>query len=325
MDYSPEVSHDYSQKNKVEKTSTTNSTSRISGTNEELDFNTTSNFSYDKAGSGGLLGPVFGFTKKVYVYTPNSRRVKIKYWDRDWIFFQSKGAEVRFQKKKRILWTTVWQKSYPTKVALGFNHITYEAKTYNTFDWEAFNKTSGKGIDVNGLTYIYRNRIYNSNGLEKPSLSNGLTFPIKSLLNADDFPIQIYYMWNKKRKSINVNITEEVSSLINKTINTQTKGAINKLKSKGVTENTPVKFFDFSQNSMSYSLANINNTQKDNAITKYLDFGVLVSIKLKGDNFSNFNISSKPLNLVEIKSFDMYGAALYNGVWYGKRIIGYNK
>lgn len=68
-----------------------------------------------------LWRSVFGYARKIYISVLSNNRVKLKFWNRNYLLFKSFGTEISFQKRVSFLWISGWQKSYATKVALGIN------------------------------------------------------------------------------------------------------------------------------------------------------------------------------------------------------------
>ncbi len=73
-----------------------------------------------------------------------------------------------------------------------------------------------------------------------------------------------------------------------------------------------------------YSLGNIIHSKSDNSIKKYMDLGFIIGYSSTiGEKFSFKHFSFSDYKTIEeVRSFDIYGAALYKGKWYGKRIVG---
>ena len=70
-----------------------------------------------------IWGSISGYSRVTYDWAPNNRRVKVKFWNRNWLLFSSMGISVRFQKKKKFWRWSTYVKSYPDKVALGVNSL----------------------------------------------------------------------------------------------------------------------------------------------------------------------------------------------------------
>jgi hypothetical protein len=54
---------------------------------------------FEFKGNNSLWGQTFGYARRRYVHMPTDRRIKIKFWNRNYLLLQSMGVEVRFQKK----------------------------------------------------------------------------------------------------------------------------------------------------------------------------------------------------------------------------------
>ncbi|MDO6736828.1 hypothetical protein [Wenyingzhuangia sp. 2_MG-2023] len=312
---------DYSQIGEIKNETKHPLTSMRTSNDSEMTFENSSNLDYDEERRNSLWEKKIGINHTTYVYTPNNRRVKIKYWDNNYLLFNSTGMEVRFQKKRKVWRWTFWEKSYPSKVQLGINNMSLIRKKPSIYN---FNN------DWSNDTYQfeYYNRYYDSYGKEV-SKERIYSFPLNTA-NVD-IPNNIININLKVPlfNEIHLDYTKiDLYKSINNLAQQQLKNGIKQLSN--VLKNTSEPAFKIrNQDSWNqlYTIGNIKHIKSgDNSIKKYIDLGFMIgySHTLGGNfSFSNFSFSNYK-TIQEIKSFDIYGAALYNGRWYGKRIIGSN-
>lgn len=319
IDYGIETIHDYSQIS--DNTQISSNPYLKTSSTSEMSFETSSNLDYDEEQRNSLWEKKIGINHTTYVYTPNSRRVKIKYWDTNYFLFNSTGMEVRFQKKRKYFGITFWEKSYPSKVQLGINNMSLIRKKPSIY-----NPNNDWGNDT--YQFKYYNRYYNSYGVEV-SKERIYSFPLNTA-NVDipdniiDFKIKVPIF-----NEISFDYTKkDLYNAINDLAQEQLKNGMKQL-SNVLKSNSEPSFKISNEDSWNqlYTLGNIQHVKSgDNSIKKYIDLGFMVgySHTLGGKfSFGNFSFSNYK-TIEEIKSFDIYGAALYNGVWYGKRIVGSN-
>jgi hypothetical protein len=284
---------------------------------------------HDFSKNPSLWGNIFGYARKVYVSVPDNKRVKLKFWNRNYLLFKSFGTEVRFQKRVKFLWISGWQKSYPTKVALGINNLQYN------YDQgaEAFFSSSV----FNTLIYTFKGHNYFPDGMPAPYNLPRINYPLAELLGDID-PISV----------IIVNPFSDINFHINQTpkqhadlINLASTELLNLGIRKGVawlnlkpSKTSTLFSTQIYKNGTALTLSNKNWLKSnENNITKYFDIrvptiSISANIGYPGEPFfSNIGPSSIPkFSTSNYKTgvIDFYGAVLYNNKWYGKRMVSNN-
>ena len=269
-----------------------------------------------------VWGKIFGYSRYAYDWAPNKRRVKIKFWNRNWLLFSSMGIEVRFQKKKKFWKWSYYVKSYPDKIALGVNSLQYNYK-------QVLEPYISPTVFDN-IYYTYKGINYHSNGkisLEKPPK---LQFPIDKLLSPDDLYVTIVNPLNNRVSTVGQS-SEQIVKTINDAASDLLKEAIKSIPSsfEKPNENTTVSILNILKDGTELTIFNQNwIREKDNNITKRLVLDVpLIGIKSTLDGDGGFTKNTKvpfpelSLSNYETGSIDIYGGAFYKGKWYGKRLI----
>lgn len=269
-----------------------------------------------------IWGSIWGYSRTTYDWAPNSRRVKVKFWNRNWLLFSSMGVSVRFQKKKRFWRWSYYVKSYPDKVALGVNSLKYSYKQIL--------KPYVSPTVFGDLFYTYKGINYHKNGnisLVKPPK---IQFPIDKLLSPDDLYITIVNPFNNRSITVGQS-SEQIVKTVNNAASDLLVSAIRSIPStfgnSKPDSNTTVSIFNILKDGTELTIFNQNWTRdRDNNITKYLALDVpLIGIKstADGDFINNINVPFPDLSTsnYDAGSIDIYGGAFYGGKWYGKRLI----
>jgi hypothetical protein len=275
-----------------------------------------------------LWGQTFGYARTETVNVPDNKRIKLKFWNRNYVLFKSFGTEIRFQKKVSFLGISGWQKSYPTKIALGINNLQYNyvqgAETF--FSPAVFNST----------IYSFGGHNYYPNGQYAPNNIPKVSFPVAELLGGtNSLDVFITDPFNDFDFEISLD-SKQYANLINQTSTALLDLGIKKAISwVGLKPSTTSTMFvtRLLRNGTSITIINKNwigeEDNEENNITKYLDVRVptitlRADVGTNGENFfSNPSVPFPTLNLDNYKtsSVDFYGAVLYKNIWYGKRMV----
>ncbi len=187
LDLKPNIVHDFSQinNNDSDHLTKTNRTNKINNTSY-MPFSESIRLPFDEEKRNSIWEKNIGINHTTYVHTPDSKRVKIKYWDTNYFIFNSTGSEVRFQKRKKIWRWVVWQKSYPTRVQLGINNISYILKKPSFIqpvdDWTK-----------NPITFRRHDKTYDRYGKLLSSKKN-YPFPFDLAIDIPETIIDIYIL-----------------------------------------------------------------------------------------------------------------------------------
>jgi hypothetical protein len=277
-----------------------------------------------------LWGDLFGYSRKEIISLPDSKRVKIKYWDQNWVFFKSFGAEIRFQKRVTFLWISGWQKSYPKKIKLGLNNLqyNYDKGAGNYFTNSYFHRK----------LYSYQGYNYFSDGTKSYTPPLDVAFPLAVSLGLSE-SIKLTKISPYTDFNFSMNLTQhEYAGVVNTAGSALLNLAVNQIPSilNIPTENPSLFKTEFFRNGTTVEIINKmwkgSKDYEENNITKIFDIDVpsisfTAQIGASGESFfSNPNVSFPNLNFDTYKTsfIDFYGAVLYKNVWYGKRMVSYD-
>lgn len=273
-----------------------------------------------------LWGDLFGYSRTETISVPDNKRVKLQFWNRNYIIFKSFGAEIRFQKRVSFLGISGWQKSYPSKIAMGVNSLQY--------NYEMGPETLLNSSILNPILYSFSGVNYYQNGQISNILPPMVPFPVHELLggtNGLNVFIKAPFINFEFEKDLTpkeyANILNSAGSDLIKTAAKQIPKWINAAPN----DDTTLLVSQFYKNGTSLTINNKNwRGNVENNITKYFDVRVpTLSMTVPiGDNGNNFfgkpEMSSLPkfsLSNYKTGSIDFYGAVLYKNIWYGKRMI----
>jgi len=281
---------------------------------------------YEFSRNPSLWGETFGYTRSEIITVPDDKRAKLKFWNRNYLLFKSIGTEIRFQKKVKFLGIIGWQKSYPTKIAMGINSLQYN-----------YSKGAGNFFNSN----IFAKRLYSLGGYDY--FANGqfsytrppiVPFPLANVLGINNgLKVSITFPFTDFKVSVNLT-PKQYANLINQAGSLLLKEGLDFAKSLSIfgftSVNTPVLINKFYRDVTSITIINKNWIKdEDNNITQYFDIQIptitiRADIGISGQNFfSNPTIPFPSLTSSNYKtgSIDFYGGVLYKGVWYGKRMV----
>jgi hypothetical protein len=281
----------------------------------------------------GFFEQIFGERESDEDYYDDNRRVKTSFWNQNYYLFSSIGCSVRFQKRVKILGISGWQKSYATKIELGVNGIQYDF----SYDVPLYNGYISSGLPtLPAILYVYKGTNYDQEGRIIPEVipTQNINFPFskeRSGQNAIEihlFTDRFYQVdYELSVDGANDKVYEllyaGVKSLASKlSYNDPNKEEIQKGLdnedlifdiAKIVPSNDKVTFM---------SIGEKWTSNDDNAITHYFDHNYLAGWSSDAD-YSKVGAWIK--SFANGKSYsnvktDLYGAALHNGVWKGKRL-----
>ena len=272
--------------------------------------------------NNSFWGRVFGYSRVSYDWAPNNRRVKVKFWNRNWVLFSSMGVSVRFQKKKRFLWFSYYTKSYPDKIALGVNSLKYSYKQIL--------KPYVSPTVFGDLFYTYKGINYHKNGNRSLVKPPKIQFPIDKLLNPDDLYVTIVNPFNNMPITVGQS-SEQIVKAVNNAASDLLVSAIRSIPStfgnNKPNSDTTVSILNILKDGTELTVFNQNWTRdRDNSITKYLALDVpTIGFKSSADDNFLSNLEPSLPNLTTSNyvtgSIDIYGGAFYGGKWYGRRLI----
>jgi len=225
----------------------------------------------------------------------------------------------------KILGISGWQKSYPTKIALGVNSLqyNYEEGVKQYFNAALFNSVL---YSYNGVNYHADGKISNYSPLKAD-------FPVKALLG-DVFALDVTVISPFSSFDFNFSLSaEEYTKVIGKGFEALLDVGIKKMPSwigaEKPNKNSTMLITKIMRNGTSINIYNKNWLKSsDNDIVRYFDVTVptiKISSCMNCPNKPYFDFKPNPPKLTtsnyKTGAIDIYGGALYKGKWYGKRMI----
>lgn len=216
-----------------------------------------------------------------------------------------------------MLGVSYWEKSYADIIELGVNDVQYDYK-FNTpkYDLAAHNYNT-VFFEYKGVKYNIDGKIINKTPTEGPKFIFDTGDPEAGLtifIHNEQYDLLSAKELNKAIDEIAKLFVKNLPSIYDKTI------LNNKIKDETLKYNV-VKAPSLS-NTITFKTLNIKwNRNDDNSITHYFDFNFLFTWKSSyndaGDYLKGLSGATKYSNV----SVDLYGAALHNGEWRGRRLI----
>lgn len=250
----------------------------------------------------------------------DGKRIKVKFWNQNYFLFSSIGCSARFQKRVKFLGISGWQKSYAEQIELGVNSVEFD---YNfnvpMFDLARYNYESFF-IEYNGMRYARSGKQLSRFPVDKPSFPYRAESAQKVLtIFIFDNNYQINYKWSELNNSA---VDSAVKLLVNELPdNSADKHELNKSIQDGDLKYDIVKAVPFS-NKVSLTTTGVKWTNNDdNAITRYFDFNFSFTWTNEYNGVGNYLKGLKGGTTYSKVGVDIYGAALHNGKWKGRRII----
>ncbi|MEZ0183741.1 hypothetical protein AB9T89_15970 [Flavobacterium oncorhynchi] len=260
---------------------------------------------------------IFGASEKAEDYYSDNRRVQVSFWNQNYYLFSSVGCSARLQKREKTLVVSYWEKSYADIIELGINDIQYDYKFPTPkLDLAKFNyksiffeykgvKYNVEGIVINQIPTDGPRFIFDTNDPE-----SGLTI----FIHNNDYDLFSAKELNDAIDKLAKLFVKNLPSIYDKAI------LDNKIKEETLKYNV-VKAPSLSS-TITFKTQNVRwNHNDDNAITQYFDFNFLFTWKSTyndaGDYLQGLSGATKYSNV----AVDLYGAALHNGEWRGRRLI----
>ena len=279
-----------------------------------------SSLEISRVDKSGFFEKIFGESEVDTEDYGDGRRIKIKFWNQNYFVFSSLGCSARFQKREKILGVAYWEKSYATQIELGVNDVSYDynynVPVYNAakYNYENF------FIEINGVKYAGSGKQI----IEFPSGSTNFPF-------SEPAPEQlVVHIYRKDLFEINYDANE----IYNKAVDLAVKQAFKQIVSynpalasvASKVENGDIPYQVIAVNPLS-NKATISTqglkwtNNDDNAITHYFDFNFLLTYKSSYANAGDYLEGLKGATKYTEVRADIYGAALHNNVWKGRRLI----
>lgn len=260
---------------------------------------------------------VFGASDKSEDYYSDNRRIQVSFWNQNYFIFSSVGCSARLQKREKTLGVSYWEKSYADVIELGVNSIQYDYK-FNTakFDQAAYNYKT-VFFEYNGVKYNIDGKILTKLPTSGPGFifdtghpEEGLTIFIHNneydLLNAKELNLAIDNLVKL--------FAQNIPSWADKTL------LNNKIKNESLVYNV-VKAPSLS-NKVTFRTMNVKWGQNDeNAITHYFDFNFVFTWKSNYNGIDDYLKGLIGATTYSNVSADIYGAALHNNEWKGRRLL----
>jgi len=261
---------------------------------------------------------LFGASDKSEDYYSDNRRIQVSFWNQNYYIFSSIGCSARLQKREKTLGVSYWEKSYATQIELGINNIQYDYK----FNVPAFNNS----LYITGPTvyYSYKGVNYNQFAQVIPSLpTQNPGFPFNEDTNQNIIEVYIFQNdINLSAKDANKLIDDGLKAFV-KLLPTSSsaKNELTKDLNDETLKYNVLKAVPFS-NKVTLGMMGIKWTHNDdNAITHYFDFNFLLSWSSKDVTVWDYLSGLKGSTPYDEVHADIYGAALHNGEWRGRRLI----
>ncbi|WP_300976668.1 hypothetical protein [Flavobacterium sp.] len=267
----------------------------------------------------GFFEKIFGTTEVDTEDYGDGKRIKVKFWNQNFFIFSSLGCSARFQKREKILGISYWEKSYARQIELGINDISYiynyNVPVYNAqkYGYENF------FIEINGIKYAGSGKQI----IEFPSGASNFpyegTSPQEITVYAFGNQYDISYDANKVQNQIfDFAVKQAFDQIVR--LNPSQSALGEKVKKGEI----PYKIISANPlaNHVTISTHGAKWTYNDdNAITHYLDFNFLLTYKSKYDGTWDYLSGLEGSKKYDALRVDLYGAALHNNVWKGRRLI----
>ena len=275
----------------------------------------------------GFFEQIFGESESCYDYYNDNRRVKVKYFNQNFGVFSSIGCSTRLQKREHLnlLFGTIswWEKSYAQQIRMGVNNMTY---TYN-FNVPVYNSAQ---YNYETTFFEYKNVKYNINGQVIPTIptsAGSFNFPVDNNDNVIDITVLGYNAMltnGQVNQAIDAALVQIISSI-------NTFALKQELITKKAEGNLVVRtvYVEPFSNKIKFIVANqFWASNDDNAVVKYFDFNFLLTY----NSSTNYNPDTTQEYIDLLETFngartytdvkiDMFGAALYNNYWKGRKLL----
>lgn len=262
---------------------------------------------------------IFGETEVDTEHYGDGKRLKVKFWNHNYLLFSSIGCSARFQKRVKILGVSGWQKAYAQQIELGINRAEFD---YNfnvpMYDIARYNYESFF-IEYNGVKYDrYGKQIFNF-PIDKPSFlfSEASSQKVLTIFIFDN-KYEIDYKWSDLK---NIAVDAALKALVDNMPYSATKNELNKIIQDGDSKYDIIRAIPFNSAVTLTTMGVKWTNNDDNAITHYFDFNFLFTWTNEYSGVGDFLKGLKGGTSYNNFKVDVYGAALHNGQWKGRRII----
>ncbi len=252
---------------------------------------------------------IFGSRIKCNDYHDSKHRVQTQFWNENYFLWASIGTKVKYQKKRLIGWSESETADF---VELGINSVKFTytnvVKQYNP-------------LSTSPIMYKYKGVTYDLNG-------QPLNFPA----NPNPWP---YYNKDQTVFELNIFIDNNIKPIfidtdlgdVNKAINSLIKSAANSLPSylnfKDDVNKNKVRVNIMKIFSDKTEIVVANRISRDKSSTSYrFDLNFVLTLKSDGSSINAKFFEQFKAKKYDVAEVNLYGAALRNGVWKGKQIIG---
>jgi len=260
---------------------------------------------------------VFGASDKAEDYYSDNRRIQVSFWNQNYYLFSSVGCSARLQKREKTLGISYWEKSYATTIELGVNDVQYDYKFNTPVYNQASYNYSTVFFEYNGVKYSIDGKIITKLPTDGPRFIFDTGDPEEGLtifIHNNEYDLLT-------AKELNKAIDALAKAFASKLPATYDKMILNdKIKNESLKYNV-VKAPSLS-NTVTFKTQNVKWSRNDeNAITNYFDFNFLFTWKSTYESSEDYLKGLKGATSYSNVSIDLYGAALHNGEWRGRRLL----
>jgi len=276
----------------------------------------------DCEGRTNIIGNLFGDNKIcIDEYESGKRRVRVVYYDIDYILGYKIGVKVKHQKRKKFLGVKRWAKEKTDEMALGINHT-----------WKSKNIDGPPPCDAINYARLYlsNGNIYETKTIKNIAFTQSKTSNNLSRNNEIDFLLEI----NAYNTTIPLNTGAQVKSFIYNNFYNEAKNIFkNKtnrdVKKFGVILATPSNKYvqDYELTQQCKNCDKLEEVLESKVRWKAVKELILTIWKLLDDeqdptaNWKKFIEEIKNNKKPKTNSLDAYGMAKRNGKWHGKRLV----
>lgn len=269
----------------------------------------------------GFFEKIFGTREVDAEDFGDGKRLKVTFWNQNFFLFSSIGSSAKFQKRAKFLGVMYWDKSYAEKIELGINNLNYDYE----FNVPQYNNSIY--ATQGSVFYSYKGVNYNQFGIVVPKLPANPGFPFNTIGNKNVVEIYIHkfgydFTYDLSATAANQIVDDGLRALVKfLPANNSAKDELERGVNAGTLQYNILKAVPF-EKKVSMSTMGVRWTNdNDNKITKYFDFNFLITWKSSysgaGDYLNGLN-GATPYKLTNV---DIYGAALHNGQWKGRRLL----
>ncbi|KOP39631.1 MULTISPECIES: hypothetical protein [unclassified Flavobacterium] len=260
---------------------------------------------------------VFGASDKAEDYYSDNRRIQVSFWNQNYYLFSSVGCSARLQKREKTLGVSYWEKSYADIIELGVNDVQYDYK----FNTPVYNQGS---YNYSTVFFEYKGVKYNIDGKIITKLpTDGPRFIFDTGDPEEGLTIFIH---NNEYDLLTAKELNKAIDVLAKAFATKMPSTVDKVLLNDKIKNESLKYNVLKapslSNTVTFKTQNVKwSRNDDNAITNYFDFNFLLTWKSTYENTEDYLNGLKGATSYSNVSIDLYGAALHNGEWRGRRLL----